>query len=631
MINLREIVRVSAPGILLLCTPVGALGTDASLPLNVTPGPGMTEWQITNAGGTDTGNAFDGICDGSAGLSIDDATGASGDTDAFDTAYQVFVNGQIFKAPDPVDLTDNVLTAGPAQVGVNNLSVTVEYLFSATVQAARVRSIFTNSSNAPIDITVEVPVNFGSDAATSIEATASGDKIFETDDRWLVTSDGIPDNPVNTTVIFGPDNPPEVPVSVTSSVCDNSGTEGAGVTFTITIPANSTRSLMFFAGLGDIRATGNTIDGAITNAAMFDDPETIDISLIGDLSSTEREEVLNWRLTSLPRTIISGPGETAWQVTNTGGTSTSEAFTGACDGSMGLVIQDARSANGATGAFDNAYQAFINDQIFIAPDDVDVTGNVITAGPMLVGINNLPVTAEYLFSDTIQAARIRYIFENKADNDRNLVVQIPINLGSNADTIVEASASGDLEFDVNDSWIITSDAGQEAIPVNTTVLFGDDDLPADQVAVNPPPPKTPTAVTRQVCESDGREGLGVTYEFTIRGNSRSSLMFFAGLGSINGMDNTVEGAIQSVGMFNDPDTIDNSLVGDLDNAEWDEMVNWRNIREGAAKIGGNGGGGGGGGSGCTVSTVRTLDPVIPALLAGLSGLAYLRRRRHQCS
>ena len=40
MINLREIVRGCLSGILMICTPVGALGADASLPLNVTPGLG---------------------------------------------------------------------------------------------------------------------------------------------------------------------------------------------------------------------------------------------------------------------------------------------------------------------------------------------------------------------------------------------------------------------------------------------------------------------------------------------------------------------------------------------------------------------------------------------------------------
>ncbi|MEN8106439.1 MAG: JDVT-CTERM domain-containing protein [Pseudomonadota bacterium] len=272
-------------------------------------GPGVTEWDISNAGGTSSGDAFIGSCDGSVGLAIDDATSANGSGDAYDTAWQVFIDSQIFEAPDPVGITGNVMTAGPAMVGVANLPVTVEYLFSDTVQAARIRVLFENTSGNDINITVEVPVNFGSDAATTLEATSSGDLVFGIDDRWIVTSDGAPaGDAVNTTVIFGPDNPVELPTAVTNTVCDSSGTEGAGMTFEIKIPANSIRALMFFAGLGSIEGITNTIIGAINSAAMFDDTDNIDPSLIGDLDPTELDQILNWRFIREGKVKVSSGG-----------------------------------------------------------------------------------------------------------------------------------------------------------------------------------------------------------------------------------------------------------------------------------------------------------------------------------
>lgn len=115
----------------------------------------------------------------------------------------MFVNGQIFIAPDPVDVTGSVMTAGPAMVGIAKLALTVGYLFSDSVQAARIRAIFENTSNIPIDITVEVTVNFGSDATTMIKATVSGDRSFNINDRWLVTADGVPDDPLFPVLLAG--------------------------------------------------------------------------------------------------------------------------------------------------------------------------------------------------------------------------------------------------------------------------------------------------------------------------------------------------------------------------------------------------------------------------------------------
>jgi hypothetical protein len=309
MRRIREITGLVLSAVLLAGAPGITRAADASLPQTIIPGPGVTEWQITNDGGTSTGQAFAGNCDLTPGLTIDEASDAMGDTDAYDKAYQLFVNNQVFAAPDPVDLTGNILTAGPAPSGVANLPVTVEYLFSDTLQAARIRFIFENTMGNPINIKVDVPVNLGSDNATVIEASASGDLLFDKDDRWLVTSDGTPGKPVNTTVLYGTGTPPAIPTAATGTVftCGDNG-EGAGITFNIEIPANSMRSLMFFAGLGDIVGQGNTIAGAIANVGMFDDPATIDDSLVGDLSNIQWDETLNWRFIREGAVGVGGDG-----------------------------------------------------------------------------------------------------------------------------------------------------------------------------------------------------------------------------------------------------------------------------------------------------------------------------------
>jgi hypothetical protein len=326
---------------------------------------------------------------------------------------------------------------------------------------------------------------------------------------------------------------------------------------------------------------------------------------------------------TLPLTIESGPGVTEWLVKNDGGTSTGQAFNGNCDFTVGLTIDDAIGASGDPGAYDKAYQLFVNDQVFAAPVTVDLTGNVLTVGPAASGVADLPVTVQFLFSDTLQAARIRYIFENTSGNPIDVKVDVPVNFGSDADTTIEATASGDRGFDKDDRWLVTSDGGP-AKPVNTTVLFGTDN-----------PPVRPTAVTGTVftCGVTG-DGAGVTFNIEIPANSVRSLMLFAGLGDIEGLENTIDGAIAAAGMFDDAATIDDSLVGDLTNTEWDQTLNWRLIREGAIGVGGgdNGGSGGsGGGSGCTLQTPRSFDPLFPLLLAGLAFQLLRRRGQRQRS
>ncbi len=154
-------------------------------------------------------------------------------------------------------------------------------------------------------VTVQVPVNFGSDTSTQVDATSSGDTAVTIADRWIVTSDGPPlGDPVNTTVLYGPGSPSLTPASYTQTVFSCAGTEGLGATFSVSVPAASSRALMFFAGLGDIAGTGNSIAGAAANATVFDSVATLNSStdlLTGvTLNTSQSALILNWENLSVP-------------------------------------------------------------------------------------------------------------------------------------------------------------------------------------------------------------------------------------------------------------------------------------------------------------------------------------------
>ena len=101
-------------------------------------------------------------------------------------------------------------------------------------------------------------------------------------------------NPVNTTVFYGPGSPEVTPNFVTQTVCDRSDTDGVGAEYNITVPEGESRCLMFFACLGDITGTDNTIAGALTAAPLFNRNSTIPGDLLSGLSEQQLLECVNW-------------------------------------------------------------------------------------------------------------------------------------------------------------------------------------------------------------------------------------------------------------------------------------------------------------------------------------------------
>jgi hypothetical protein len=265
-------------------------------PFSVNVGPNGTVWDLSNNGGTGAG-PFSGFCFSGPGVSADEA-GTKTASDAYDVAYTLWVNGSIFAAAT-ADVTGTTFTVGP--VPMSGLNVTRQLFFSPTRQVMRVLDTFQNPTGGTITPVIEMPVNFGSDAGTQVEATSSGDLIFTTADRWLITSDGGPADPVNTTVIWGP-GAPLTPASVTQAVFECSSPDGAGWTFNLPVPAGATRRLLYFAGLEDMLGTGNTVVGAIANAAIFNDAMALHntTDLTSGLTNAELLQIVNWDFSFVP-------------------------------------------------------------------------------------------------------------------------------------------------------------------------------------------------------------------------------------------------------------------------------------------------------------------------------------------
>lgn len=286
----------------------GALGASVaqaapvSLPQNISPGFGSTQWNISNNGNTSTGEPFTGSCSAGPGLVITDATSAGGDSDAFDDAYQVWVGGAVFVAPGTVDLTGTTLTAGP--VSMSGLNVTVQYWFDTASAVGRILVTLQNPTGADIATTVQIPVNFGSDGSTIYQATSSGDTVMTTADRWALTSDSGPGE-LNTTVASGTS-------AVQTTVFSCAGTEGIGSTYNVTVPAGQSRSVMVFAGLGSITSTTDSLAGALAAAPLFNDIDSVVAQgWTSGMSAQQLSEVVNWGPIA-PSTPFSIPTLSEW-------------------------------------------------------------------------------------------------------------------------------------------------------------------------------------------------------------------------------------------------------------------------------------------------------------------------------
>jgi hypothetical protein len=253
------------------------------------------QWEVSNGCGTDDGLPT-GVANGGPALGILDVAGSAG-VDAFDCGGVVWIGNTAVADDDGiVDVSpsgaDQVVT--PSTMTIGSLEVTDTYRVFSGGDTARVLVELENPSGADVSTTVTYASNFGSDAATTIAGSSSGDTTFTTADRWLVTADDpvAGGDLVNTSVFAGPGAVDVTPSSVSTSVFQSGGREGAEATFPVTVPAGSKRFLMFFQQVG---GGGNgTPNAAIVAAAeVWNTPPATSSPLLAGLGA-DAGSIVNW-------------------------------------------------------------------------------------------------------------------------------------------------------------------------------------------------------------------------------------------------------------------------------------------------------------------------------------------------
>lgn len=262
----------------------------SSVEINTNPkltGAGAS-WFIQNAWGTTNGEPTGGVGRAKPGLAVGEAE-LNPQVDALDGGMSLYVNNQIFVASDTVDVTGQTLTTG--LVPLSGLDVRMQYYADTNQPVLRSFVSFTNPTASAITVSISWVTNVGSDENTAYRATSSGDTVSGVDDRWLITDDHVvTDDPAVTHVLYGPGNPTIKPVAVSDTTFLFGSTEGVVAQYSITIPAQTTRSLLFFNGLSE------TSDRAISTAPIYDSIASLQSStLLSGLNEQQLAETLNWQ------------------------------------------------------------------------------------------------------------------------------------------------------------------------------------------------------------------------------------------------------------------------------------------------------------------------------------------------
>ena len=235
---------------------------------------------------------------GPGGFGFSDAEFANaGGLDAYDGGFLMRINNTLFVAPPATtSFGGNVLSTGASSLG--NLTARAEFWFDPTRPLVRSLYSFTNPTGVSNTYTFRWEVNLGSDSATTVRGTSSGDNLVDLSDRWLVSTDNNGGDVVNTLVRYGkfaphpPDAAPYMPGDPAKDLLADQ--------YTVSIGPGQTARLMMYGWLGSItNGFANGYAQSITDAAIFDDYDLMtQAGLFAGLQNFN--EIINWAVVPEP-------------------------------------------------------------------------------------------------------------------------------------------------------------------------------------------------------------------------------------------------------------------------------------------------------------------------------------------
>lgn len=230
----------------------------------------------------------------------------------------------------------------------------------------------------------------------------------------------------------------------------------------------------------------------------------------------------------------------------------------------GFFITDA-TFGGRTDAYDDFFTLVVNGATYAPGTSVDqspvlvnslLLGTAITAP--LLPLGGVAVQQQFLFYHNpvngLATVRVLVNLTNTSANDVDAVVSLGGNLGSDSNTIVQATSDGTINIGPATRWSITSDANPTTgDPINTIVYGG--------------PGTTGNALSN--VSRIASDGLAWDYDVSVPVGQTVHLMMFAQLGTSVLASTGAAQAFSSTQLFNAL-----GLLGDLSQAQVAQILNW---------------------------------------------------------
>ena len=213
-----------------------------------------TQWELSRAGGT----VSNGLCD-----AYDSAYVGS----SYVGAYALTVNGSLYSATfSGTDYNGRAMRYNSQTM--SNLQVNRLVYVGSNYPMARYVDTFYNPTSSPITVPVQISGEFGSDSGTVVASTSSGDTTVNANDYWFVTDDGTDDGGDPALLHYFWWNGGIKPSSLSLTSGQHGGSqEKFVVTYYVTIPAGSRRSLEYVAGQFQTRAEARSFASYLTSGA----------------------------------------------------------------------------------------------------------------------------------------------------------------------------------------------------------------------------------------------------------------------------------------------------------------------------------------------------------------------------
>jgi hypothetical protein len=304
--RVRQFVRPRRLGVSIASAVAAVMlfaGTAQAVPIDsqVLTGPEGATW---DSEGDYTYGTSGGPCTGvdgttqEVGFTPADDGGNNFTTDAFDGGLYLLVNGDAFGN----GIEDTALTGGGDELTTGpqtKSGLVIRRQDRALQTSPTLRSLVRFVNNGGTNRTVNVVWDsaMGADEEERTRASSSGDLRHREADRWIVASDDLDNvdlsDPPVLFVFYGINAPAKVKTVIWAPEDvgpENEIGEGCvAVRYRLTVPAHSTRYMLFYTDLGMDN------DDAIAQAAKYNNPRLNNKLLVGITDSVKRR-IVHWDL-----------------------------------------------------------------------------------------------------------------------------------------------------------------------------------------------------------------------------------------------------------------------------------------------------------------------------------------------